>query len=240
MDVTRQDRGALEIASRTEPPTTEADIFTTLQSLVMAHRFRHFLVMALPGATVRQLSEVVMMTDWPATLLRRYDAASLFTGSPIIKRLRRSTVPFVFDIGLLPRKDEKSDAALEFFAHARLKRGIYIPVHDARGQCGVVGFGGDREPVSHEEMKILTFTAADLFARLCAIRREQIAGERLSRREIECLSWAAAGKTTLEMAQILNLSEYTINHYLNRASRKLNTVNRVQTVAQAMRAGLIH
>ena len=240
MDVTRQDRGVLESARRTELPMTEADIFAALQNLVVTHRFRHFIVMTVPNATVRQLSEVVMMTDWPATLMRRYDSASLFTGSPVIKRLRRSTVPFLFDIALHPRKDEKGDVANEVFAHARLRRGVYIPVHDTRGQCGAVSFGGDREAVGHEEMKVLTFAAAELFARLCDIRREQIAAERLSRREIECLSWAAAGKTTLEMAQILNLSEYTINHYLNRASRKLNTVNRVQTVAQAMRAGLIH
>jgi DNA-binding CsgD family transcriptional regulator len=42
------------------------------------------------------------------------------------------------------------------------------------------------------------------------------------------------------MAKILDLSEYTVNHYLSRATRKLDSVNRVQTVAKAIRAGLIN
>jgi DNA-binding CsgD family transcriptional regulator len=62
----------------------------------------------------------------------------------------------------------------------------------------------------------------------------------LSRREVECLSWASAGKTSVEMSEILGLSEYTVNHYLNRATRKLDAVNRVQAVAKAIRAGLLN
>ncbi|OLP58734.1 hypothetical protein BJF93_18120 [Xaviernesmea oryzae] len=240
MDVTRQDRGALLAAERHTSPMSEADIGAAFQHLVTKHRFRHYMVMSLPDPTVRQLSEVVMLTDWPSNMMRRYDAASLLSGSPIVQRLRRSTVPFLFDIGTGLRQDSKAETSMELFTQARIRRGIYIPVHDARGQCGAVSFGGDREPVDHEEIKVLTLASAGLFAQLSDLRRGQMAAERLSRREIECLHWAAAGKTTLEMARILNLSEYTINHYLNRASRKLNTVNRVQTVAKAMRAGLIH
>ena len=61
----------------------------------------------------------------------------------------------------------------------------------------------------------------------------------LSGREIECLSWVSAGKTSIEISGILGLSEYTVNHYLNRATRKLEAVNRVQAVAKAIRAGLL-
>ena len=49
----------------------------------------------------------------------------------------------------------------------------------------------------------------------------------------------AAGKTSVEIAEILTLSEHTINHYLNRATKKLDAVNRTQAVAKALRLGLI-
>lgn len=83
--------------------------------------------------------------------------------------------------------------------------------------------------------------AGILFSKLAEVRERGRRGSgSLSRREVECLRWAAAGKTTSEMARILALSEYTVNHYLNRATRKLDSVNRVQTVVKAMRAGLIN
>ena len=54
------------------------------------------------------------------------------------------------------------------------------------------------------------------------------------------LHWrTAAGKTSVEIAKILNLSEHTVNHYLNNATRKSGTVNRTQTVASALRNGWI-
>jgi len=40
-------------------------------------------------------------------------------------------------------------------------------------------------------------------------------------------------------AEILGLSEHTVNHYLNQVTRKLEAVNRTQAVVKAIRRGLI-
>ena len=61
----------------------------------------------------------------------------------------------------------------------------------------------------------------------------------LSDRELECLRWAAAGKTSGEIATIVELSEHTVNHYLNSSCKKLDCVNRTQSVAKALRQNLI-
>jgi DNA-binding CsgD family transcriptional regulator len=79
-----------------------------------------------------------------------------------------------------------------------------------------------------------------VFERLYHIdRRDQRVGEDLTQREIDCLNWTAAGKTSVEISDILSLSEHTVNHYLNRATKKLDTVNRTQAVAKALRMGII-
>lgn len=79
-----------------------------------------------------------------------------------------------------------------------------------------------------------------MFNRLAEIRElDARVTETLTEREIECLTWTAAGKTSVEIAEIMGLSEHTINHYLNRATRKLDTVNRTQAVAKALRLSLI-
>lgn len=223
--------------------TREDDLREAFGQVMDAYGFEGYVVINVPGRETRTLSEVTVMTNWSKRFLRAYDSACIMQGSPVVERLRRSTVPFTYDVRIdnCSRADGKTTAATELFEREGLGRGLYIPVHDVRGQRGAIGFGGNRGPVTPQEMRELTFLAGFLFGRLCEIvgRRGRKSGP-LSRREIECLNWAAAGKTTTEMARILDLSEYTVNHYLSRATRKLNSVNRVQTIAKALRAGLIN
>lgn len=223
--------------------TKEADIRKALEQVTKAYGFHGFMVMVVPAKTCRALSDCVVMTNWPKDFLRSYDEASMMAGSPVIERLRRSTIPFTYDTTLDSRRrsDGKANAVISLFERVNLRRGVYVPVHDVHGTCGAVAFGGDREVVTPAEVTELTFLAGYLFSCLSDLKelRTRAPGG-LSRREIECLHWAAEGKTTTEMAKILALSEYTVNHYLSRATRKLDSVNRVQTVAKAIRAGLIN
>ncbi|MFB2549523.1 helix-turn-helix transcriptional regulator [Ensifer soli] len=214
----------------------ERDIHRRFEDLCRSYGFRGFMVMMMPEEGCLRLADVSLMTNWPAEAVRRFDEAGLLSGSPVVERLRSSTIPFVQET----RPDRRGSALTELFGGLRLQRCLYVPVHDTHGQRGAVAFGGDRPVVSATEMWELNLVSGVLFNRL----REMLVqrGRRrtgLSRRELECLQWAAAGKTTAEMARIMALSEYTVNHYLNRATRKLDSVNRVQTVAKAIRAGLI-
>lgn len=60
-------------------------------------------------------------------------------------------------------------------------------------------------------------------------------GKRLTPREREVLSWAANGKTAWEISVILDISESTVISHLRNARDKLETVNVVQTIVEAMR-----
>jgi len=61
----------------------------------------------------------------------------------------------------------------------------------------------------------------------------------LSERERECLFWAAEGKTTDETAVILDVSNNTVNGYMQQAIRKLAAPNRAKAIAIAVRNGLV-
>jgi len=56
----------------------------------------------------------------------------------------------------------------------------------------------------------------------------------LTDREVECLQWIAAGKTSGEIAIILSISESTVNFHLKNTIVKLNSSNRVNAVAKAV------
>ncbi|MNL69341.1 HTH-type quorum sensing-dependent transcriptional regulator VjbR [compost metagenome] len=70
-------------------------------------------------------------------------------------------------------------------------------------------------------------------------RQQEGPRERLSARELECLRWTAAGKSSEEIAIILNISSHTVVSYLKSAMRKLDSVNRMQAIARACRFRLL-
>ena len=61
----------------------------------------------------------------------------------------------------------------------------------------------------------------------------------LSDREIEALTWAARGKTSAEIAQILNLSKRTVDFHIDNARDKLGVATRIQAIIKATAGHLI-
>ena len=64
-------------------------------------------------------------------------------------------------------------------------------------------------------------------------------GPLLSKREVECLRWAAVGKTDNEIGLILSRSQATVRFHMHNASVKLDAVNRSQTLFKATQLGYI-
>ena len=221
---------------------SEDEIVETLDGIARRHGFRGYLLINVPSETSTDFSSNVLLTSWPDEMLKTYDHAGLIFGSPVIERLRQSTNPFTYDADGNNRRraDGKAAIAADLFQRHGLSRGAYFPAHNSAGLRGALAFGGMREALSTREMAELNALANLVFTQVLELRTGHRQAVSLSRREIECLSWASAGKTSMEMSEILGLSEYTVNHYLNRATRKLDAVNRVQAVAKAIRAGLLN
>ncbi|MCU0731137.1 MAG: LuxR C-terminal-related transcriptional regulator [Hyphomonas sp.] len=64
-------------------------------------------------------------------------------------------------------------------------------------------------------------------------------GPRLTDRERDVLSWAGRGKTSAETADILKLSELTVDTHVRNAIAKLDARNKTQAVAKCVWMGLI-
>jgi DNA-binding CsgD family transcriptional regulator len=61
----------------------------------------------------------------------------------------------------------------------------------------------------------------------------------LSPREKEILLWGADGKTSEEIAIILDLSQDSVNFHHKTIQKKLGTTNRAQAIAHAIAKGYI-
>jgi DNA-binding CsgD family transcriptional regulator len=55
----------------------------------------------------------------------------------------------------------------------------------------------------------------------------------LSQRQIECLRWAALGKTNDEIAELIGRSAETVRFHLKKSTTKLNANNRIHAIAVA-------
>jgi DNA-binding response OmpR family regulator len=61
----------------------------------------------------------------------------------------------------------------------------------------------------------------------------------LNEREIECLTWAARGKSSAEIAQIIATSKRNVDFHIESACRKLEVATRVQAAIKAVSGRLI-
>ncbi|MCX8996312.1 LuxR family transcriptional regulator [Rhizobiaceae bacterium BDR2-2] len=227
------------IAARLEKATTEIsgletqfDVFRFLKRLTEDRRMKAFMVMARPTEFSSELSACTLITNWPTDLLNQYDRKELLPHSPVFRQLRQSTRPFHFDA----RTAGEHGALFESFG---MRHGLWFPVHGSFGALGAIAFSGETPPRPLDLVELCWISIA-VYDQLQKIeRRDTPARELLTEREVACLVWTSAGKTSAEIAEILGLSEHTVNHYLNRATRKLDAVNRAQAVAKAMRLNIL-
>lgn len=218
---------------------TQFDVIRFMKRVADAYGSRSFMVLNLPPTTSRELSANTIITNWPPELMSLFDREGLMQTSLAFSRLRRSTTPFAFNLETM-KPDTMVQRVRDLFLRFGIVRGAYFPVHDVAGARGAVSFAGSSAMFSHQQMMELMYISIHVFQRLSEIRNLEIRpADLLSDREIDCLNWTSAGKTSAEIADILGLSEHTVNHYLNRAARKLDSVNRTQAVAKALRLGLI-
>jgi DNA-binding NarL/FixJ family response regulator len=83
--------------------------------------------------------------------------------------------------------------------------------------------------------------AAIIAARLAHIARTDVwvRDVQLNDREIEALTWVARGKTSIEIAQILNLSKRTVDFHVDNARNKLGVSTRTEAAIKAVTGRLI-
>ena len=100
----------------------------------------------------------------------------------------------------------------------------------------ILVFSGRDDAPDRQEIADLQLSAMELLdAGVDALVPRFGPKEKLSAREVECLRWSAAGKSSDEIAIILDISSHTVVSYLKSAMRKLEAVNRMQAVARACR-----
>ncbi|MDX3925621.1 MAG: LuxR family transcriptional regulator [Shinella sp.] len=242
-ETSRSENELHDVGSEIARLETQFDIVRYMRRKCEEYGLRYFVVFTLPGFEAEKLSAHSIISNWPQEFFTKYDALRMARHSASIRKLRLTTVPFAYEMqDWIAESSHGGD--LGELAEIMRKHGMlvdhYFPVHDALGNRGAVVWSGETSGVSFADRMVLQMISIHVFNRLAEIGAAWKSGQVvLTEREVQCLSWTAAGKTSLEIAEILGLSEHTVNHYLNQVTRKLEAVNRTQAVVKALRRGLI-
>ncbi len=100
-------------------------------------------------------------------------------------------------------------------------------------------FGKPVEEVDPDTLAKVRALAQFGHQRICWLSDKTVDKPHLSEREVEVLTWAGRGKTTQEIASILDLSPDTVKTYSKRIYAKLETSDRVGAVLKALQLGLV-
>ena len=192
---------------------------------------------------------------WPAAYIEEWVRQGLCRICPVTQHCARATDSFAWE------SDPKGMAwegralaaeqrrVLEFYRDCA-DGAVTVPVHRPGGKIGYVSWfmrDGRRLIPKFCETYDATYLISHAFIRHLEhiIRPQERAGAcgkppgMLTARELECLRWAACGRTEEDIGIIIERSRETVHFHLQNAAAKLEACNRTHAVAIACSRGLI-
>lgn len=213
------------------------DLRAAMADAASALDLRCFAYLALPdrrGDATRLVSNYP--TAWTAHYLKRHYERL----DPVIVQALAAPEPFDWGPGFGPIRMSRSQCELfdeaSFFG---IRHGFTVPIHDGRGMIAAVTFAADERRPSFEHCiekngRVLQLMAMyfHAHARRKLVPERRVDGVLLSARELECLEWAAQGKSAWETGRILGISRRTAAFHLDNAKTKLGVHSICQAVAR--------
>lgn len=236
---------ALAFLRRAPQLASLGELSGEFEAVAQSMGFSHFgcVHFATPGEPVRP--RVLFGHEHPEWTAH-YIASNCARVDHGVQMVFSETRPFTWtDI----KKRNLSREQTSIFAQAadhKLLGGLIVPIHGSRGEILAVSLvseygDADISPQERATLAALTTLYAIQGLRLTEIAEEEQARADwpLSPREVQCLSWAARGKTMWEIAQILGLAQTSVKTHMDNARRRLGAATIIQAVLEAWKRGLL-
>ncbi|HMM57270.1 MAG TPA: LuxR C-terminal-related transcriptional regulator [Rudaea sp.] len=195
----------------------------------------------------------VALTNYPPGVVERYKQQRWHRGyDPLINAVGRVRRALAWDLHRPQPFDKRMDRMERSVMGQRwdvgARSGVTAPIFDRSGafDYAIVSFSRDQPMSTIEQRRVEPYTqlfAAYLHSVAPSILMPECNATtevpKLSPRERDCLSWAAKGKSSWEIGQLLSISVATVNFHLANAATKLDARGRTLAIAKAMRLGLI-
>lgn len=214
-----------------------------MKDIAAEYGLSHIVYLSLATNKSTDLSLLSAFTTFSKEWQARYFLKQYITIDPVIERGRTAILPY--DWQTLETGNPKiSEFFKDAIRHNVGRNGISIPVRNRRNANSIVSFTSDARRPAWEAFKKQNMVRLQHLAAL--INSATIVNSKipetpiqLSRREEQCLIWAARGKTQQEIGDILGLSPTSIRSHLDTARHKLRCINLTHAVGVAVATGVI-
>ena len=221
---------------------TVAELYSKAKAVVQALHFEHFIYGVRLHAGPGEAHEFVL-SGYPSAWRSIYEQEGYAASDPTVAHALSSSLPVIWSSEFFLDKGAKT--LMEHAHQFGLRSGLTVPVHSASLQTGLLSLASEASELDDDVARI---AHSQLFATYLheAVRKlveknarvQQIECQ-LTPREKECLSWAAAGKSSWEISQIVSSSERTVNFHIGNVIQKLGVASRSHAVAKALAGGMI-
>lgn len=185
----------------------------------------------------------VFATGVPETFAEEYISGKLYLVDPIPSLAQTATEPFFWRDKLkLQKLAEPEQDFLNWLEKQGVKDGLTIQVFGPNGRNGLVamGFGAERPELSLSTIRELQCACQIGHMIYIRLTSNSDKGEiNLTSREKEVLGWVAQGKSNSVIADIMGISNHTVDAYLRRIYLKLGVSDRISASIRGLGAGLI-
>ncbi|MGV8938396.1 MAG: transcriptional regulator VisR [Allorhizobium sp.] len=225
---------------------SRSDLFSKLSLIQKSINARSFAILAVRGTGMpskRRLESEI--ENWGATSNAGCAPFIAAYGETLLAHMDTSLLPLIWNA-----KDDSSFADASDFSPfvVRLKlrtlpySGIAFPCRLGTVGNGVIVYAtpGGMDLPGVQILDVHGRCNKIMMDLLSIVDRRTVPAEALSEREITCLQLAGDGCISEEIADKLGLSVHTVNAYLGSATIKLDSVNRIQAIAKAIRLGYIN
>lgn len=207
-----------------------------LSAFVEKYGFEYIFLGQLVNPANVPLKDILYMSDWPDELKAQRRSQLAILHDPIAICALRSKRPFTWAEARV-HASRLGRMVVDSVHDFGITDGMMFPMHALQSISGGVSLGSSRKaalsPTQVLELEIVCQTAYfHLETMLGPFPYQKIA--ELTRRETECVQFAAAGKSNWEIAFILGIEEDTVKKTLRKAGNRLGAGNRAHIVATAI------
>jgi len=217
-------------------------LLARIEDLSTRYGMAHVLLSEFPKQGYRDYASLLIASNWPNALLHRFLDGGGITEGMLVAQLEHSLIPVCVPVeGLFGRANSTRDSALlPVMRNEGFETCFVLRLALSGSKEMLILLAGQRPLPDRREQAELLFLLLELVGGSATVSEARpTLAKALSQRELECLRWAAAGKSSDEIGMILSISVHTVNGYLKVAVRKLDTVNRMQAIARAIRLGIL-
>ena len=190
----------------------------------------------------------VFLNDYPEEWKKHYSAQNYMKTDLIHQKALNTTGPITWSS--LKAREIPLNAALIFneASEFKIQDGVSIPVRSLDNLFSLFSAVADGTPIERQQaiiqhtgtLMILATLLHDRAIELFKSMGRSLNGlSPLTRRETDVLSWAAEGKTSADIAQILNISASTVDKHVEHIMAKFQTSTRTHAAVRALSHGLI-